>query len=162
VQLEFVQADLANPRHAAAFLAALSAYALDPMGGAAPLSDYARENLVASLQAQPHAFSVLAFADGEVAGLANCFMGFSTFACKPLVNIHDFVVLAGFRGQHIGEQLMGFVEQIARAKGCCKITLEVLEGNTIAQALYSKVGYGGYTLGDEGGHALFWQKKLIG
>ena len=55
---------------------------------------------------------------------------------------------------------MAAVEQIARDKGCCKITLEVLQGNVVAQALYGKLGYAGYVLGDEGGHALFWQKKL--
>lgn len=159
MNLEIVQADLNNPLHAQALIAALDAYARDPMGGAAPLSDHVRSNLVASLARLPHAFSVLAFVDGEVAGLANCIEGFSTFACKPLVNIHDFAVLPAYRGRGIALQLMAFIEQCALARGCCKITLEVLEGNAVAQALYRKTGFAGYALG-EGGHALFWQKKL--
>ena len=156
---DIVRADLANPVHARALLDALDAYARDPMGGGTPLSDHARANLVASLARLPSAFSVLAFVDGEVAGLANCFEGFSTFACKPLINIHDFAVLPAFRGRGIAMRLMDFIERDALARGCCKITLEVLEGNQVARALYTKAGFEGYALGD-GGHALFWQKKL--
>ena len=158
--IQIVQADLHDPRHVAALLAALSAYALDPMGGAAPLSDFARANLVPALLANPQALSVLIFVDGEVAGLANCFMGFSTFACRPLLNIHDFVILSAYRGRGLGVALMTEIEAMANARNCCKLTLEVLTGNTIAQDLYRKAGFDAYTLGDDAGHALFWQKKL--
>jgi len=44
--------------------------------------------------------------------------------------------------------------------GCCKLTLEVLEGNTVARAAYQACGYSGYELNPEIGKALFWQKKL--
>jgi hypothetical protein len=30
---------------------------------------------------------------------------------------------------------------VARQRGCCKITLEVLEGNAVAQASYGKFGF---------------------
>ncbi len=33
------------------------------------------------------------------------------------------------------------VREIARQRGCCKITLEVLEGNDVAQAAYRKFGF---------------------
>jgi ribosomal protein S18 acetylase RimI-like enzyme len=161
VNIEIVKADLSNPLHATAFIDALDAYARDPMGGGAPLSAFARENLVATLARMPGCFSVLAFVDGEVAGLANCIEGFSTFACKPLVNIHDFAVLPEFRRLGLGRRMLASVEQIAADKGCCKLTLEVLVGNKVAQALYTDAGFEGYELGD-GGHALFWQKKLPG
>ena len=62
--------------------------------------------------------------------------GFSTFACKPLLNIHDFAVLRPYRGQGIGKLMLGRVKQLAKNLGCCKITLEVLEGNTVARHLY--------------------------
>ena len=42
------------------------------------------QNLVPKLAKLPHAFSILAFVDGEAVGLLNCFEGFSTFAAKPL------------------------------------------------------------------------------
>jgi ribosomal protein S18 acetylase RimI-like enzyme len=159
VNLDIIKADLNKPLHAQALITALDAYARDPMGGAAPLSDYARENLVACLLRLPAAFSVLAFVDGKIAGLANCIDGFSTFACKPLINIHDFAVLPAYRGHGIAIRMMAFIEQVALQRGCCKITLEVLQGNAAAQALYRKAGFAGYELGD-GGQALFWQKKL--
>ena len=161
MNIEIVKADFAKPTHATAFISALDAYARDPMGGGSPLSDYARVNLVATLARRNDWFTVLAFVDGEVAGLANCLEGFSTFACQPLINIHDFAVLPAYRRLGLGRKILAFVEQLAAARGCCKLTLEVLEGNKIAQAMYTDAGFAGYELGD-GGHALFWQKKLPG
>jgi ribosomal protein S18 acetylase RimI-like enzyme len=79
--------------------------------------------------ARPQAFSVLAFDGREAVGLVNCFEGFSTFACRPLVNVHDLVVAASHRGRRVGEQMLAAVEHIARARGACKLTLEVLSAN---------------------------------
>jgi hypothetical protein len=53
-------------------------------------------------------------------GLVNCFEGFSTFACRPLVNVHDLVVAASHRGRRVGEQMLAAVEHIACARGACK------------------------------------------
>ena len=52
------------------------------------------------------------------------------------------------------------VEQIAIERGCCKLTLEVLEGNQAAQNSYQKFGFSAYELDPEMGRALFWDKKL--
>jgi ribosomal protein S18 acetylase RimI-like enzyme len=93
-------------------------------------------------------------------GLINCFEGFSTFKCKPLVNIHDVVVIDGYRGQGVSQRMMDKVEEIARQRGCCKLTLEVLEGNKPAQRAYLRYGFSGYQLDPETGHALFWEKYL--
>ena len=60
----------------------------------------------------------------------------------------------------MGKALLSALEQRGRAMGCCKITLEVLEGNAVAQGLYRKQGYEGYALDEHTGRALFWQKKL--
>jgi len=60
------------------------------------------------LAACPQAFSVLAFAGGDETtpvGLVNCFEGFSTFACRPLVNVHDVAVLGSYRGRCIAQFL---------------------------------------------------------
>lgn len=51
-------------------------------------------------------------------------------------------------------------ETIAQQRGYCKMTLEVLQANQSAQALYRKVGFAGYTLDPSQGQALFWQKLL--
>jgi GNAT superfamily N-acetyltransferase len=113
--LHIQTADYANPDHARALVSLLDAYARDPAGGASPLSDFARTNLVSALAAQPQAFSVLALDGAQPVGLINCFEGFSTFACRPLVNVHDVVVLASHRGRRVGEQMLEHVAQIARA-----------------------------------------------
>jgi len=89
-----------------------------------------------------------------------CFTGFSTFAARPLVNIHDVCVLAPHRGRGVATALFRRIEDEARARDACKITLEVLSGNHNAKRLYTSLGYGDYTLDPETGHALFWQKRL--
>ena len=154
------RADYSDPAHAAAIVAMLRMYARDPMGGGEDLSAEAQRGLIPGLQDSPSAFSVLAFIDGEPVGLANCFFGFSTFAARPLVNIHDMAVSPEHRGQGIGRKLFGAIEAIARERNACKITLEVLEGNTPAKALYASLGYGDYVLDPQQGSALFWQKRL--
>ena len=93
-----------------------------PPAAVEPLSEFARTRLVHELAARPQAFSVLAFEGaegdaGQPVGLVNCFEGFSTFACQPLVNVHDVVVLASHRGRRVGERLLAEVERIARTAG---------------------------------------------
>jgi ribosomal protein S18 acetylase RimI-like enzyme len=161
--LTLCQADYANPQHMHALLNLLDAYAQDPMGGAEPLSEFAKANLPRELNARPNLFSVLAFDEasgGLPVGLINCVEGFSTFACRPLVNVHDVVVLASHRGQGVAEAMLGLVEQLARARGACKLTLEVLEGNQAAQKLYRRLGYDNYQLDPAMGLAQFMQKWL--
>jgi ribosomal protein S18 acetylase RimI-like enzyme len=154
------QADYRHAGDALALVSLLDAYACDPAGGGAPLSDFAKNHLPAALAARPQAFSVLAF-DGEVAvGLINCIEGFSTFACRPLVNVHDVAVLPSHRGRRIGELMLTHVELLARERGACKLTLEVLQGNRSALALYVRQGFAPYQLDPALGDARFMQKKL--
>ena len=161
MDINVVKADYLNPQHAKDLGDLLNIYALDIMGGGAELADSIQDNLAASLAKVPHAFSILAYVDGKPAGLVNCFEAFSTFKCQPLVNIHDLAVDARFRGLGISQLMLKKVEEIALAKGCCKITLEVLEGNKIAQNAYLKWGFDGYELDPEQGKAMFWQKSLF-
>lgn len=158
-----VRVDYQNPEHAQAVVAMLDAYASDPMGGGEGLSAYAKAHLVPALAARPQAYSVLAF-EGEQddlpVGLVNCIEGFSTFACRPLVNVHDVAVLARCRGQRIGERMLALAEDIARERGACKLTLEVLSGNQGAVTLYRRIGFENYQLDPAMGHAGFMQKWL--
>lgn len=164
--LRVCRADYANPVHAAALVGLLDAYARDPMGGGDPLSKFAKDNLIAALAARPQAFSVLAFDDadgvggGLPIGLVNCIEGFSTFACQPLVNVHDVAVLPAYRGQRVAEKMLALAEEIARERGACKLTLEVLPGNAGAIKLYHRVGFASYQLDPAMGQAQFLQKWL--
>ncbi len=152
--------DYHNPQQARELLDLLNAYAEDPTGGGTPLPEATRANLAPALAAFPGAFSVIAYHDEAPVGLINCFMGFSTFAAQPLVNLHDVVVLAGFRKQGIAQQMLKHVEALARERGCCKLTLEVLAHNHPARTAYERFGFQGYELDPELGSALFFQKKL--
>jgi ribosomal protein S18 acetylase RimI-like enzyme len=104
---------------------------------------------------------VLAFDGATPVGLVNCIEGFSTFACKPLVNVHDVAVVASHRGQRVGEQMLALAEQIAIQRGACKLTLEVLNGNLSALKLYERIGFAHYQLDPAMGHAVFLQKWLV-
>jgi ribosomal protein S18 acetylase RimI-like enzyme len=159
-QLRICQADYNNAVHASALVHLLDAYAQDLAGGGEALSEFVKNHLVKELAARPQAFSVLAFEAGQPIGLINCIEGFSTFACRPLVNIHDVVVLPGHRGQRVGEQMLTLVDQIARERGACKLTLEVLQGNTSAIKLYERMGFAGYQLDPAMGYAQFFHKWL--
>ncbi len=155
-----VRARYDDAAHADALVALLDHYARDPAGGGAPLGDFARENLVRELAARPFVFSVLAF-DGETpVGLVNAIEGFSTFACRPLVNVHDVVVRDSHRGRGIAARMFAEVEAIARERGACKLTLEVLEGNAAARTLYERLGFAGYQLDPAMGRAQFLHKWL--
>jgi len=160
IVLDIIDADFTNPAHGDMVVALLDEYARGPMGGGQPLSDYARANLAAELARRPAAGALVALQDGVPAGLAIYFEGFSTFACKPLLNLHDLMVSERFRGRGIARQLLAALDERAARRGCCKITLEVLQGNEPAKALYRKIGYQGYELAGDAGQAMFWQKKL--
>jgi len=157
-----VLADLSAPDHAQAIIRLLNDYAQDPMGGGAALSVFTQANLIAELQKRPGVYVVLAWDADQPVGLAVCFEGFSTFACKPLLNIHDLMVATPYRGRGIAKQLLAHAESIALSLGCCKLTLEVLAGNTPAQAAYRRFGFAGYELNPALGQALFYEKKLGG
>ncbi|WP_240914142.1 GNAT family N-acetyltransferase [Microbulbifer harenosus] len=159
-QLEMVLVDYRDQKQAADLLALLDEYARDPFGGGEPLPDICHRELVERLAAFPGAFSVIAYRGEQPLGLANCFMGFSTFLCKPLVNIHDVVVSDAARGQGVCTRLLEKVAQEARERGCAKITLEVLEKNHPARAAYRKCGFRPYALDEEYGQAEFWQRYL--
>jgi GNAT superfamily N-acetyltransferase len=158
--IDVVLADYRNTGHAAALVDLLDAYACDPAGGGTPLEAAVRAGLPAALAARPQAFSVLAYDGPQPVGLINCIEGFSTFACQPLVNVHDVVVLASHRGRRVAQQMFTRVEQEARARGACKLTLEVLSGNESALRSYEREGFMNYQLDPAFGHAVFLQKKL--
>ena len=158
--MRILQANYSDTLHAKAIVQLLDAYAQDPAGGGTPLSDFAKANLINELAKRPQAFTVLAFDADAPVGLVNCIEGFSTFACKPLVNVHDVVVLTSHRGQRVGEQMLALAEQIAMQRGACKLTLEVLSGNHSAIKLYERIGFASYQLDPAMGSALFLQKWL--
>jgi GNAT superfamily N-acetyltransferase len=158
--ITIIEADLTRADHSAAVLELLNAYSMEPMADGAPLAESTRQELIPALQRHPTTLVFLAWRDAEPVGLAICFLGFSTFAARPLVNIHDFFVSPKFRGLGVARQLLAAVENRARELGCCKLTLEVFENNQRAKAVYSAAGFAQSMYSPEGGGALFYSKPL--
>ena len=160
MKIKVIEVDYSDSWQARDLVSLLSVYAQDPMGGGKALDDYVVSHLVSELEKRPYAFSVLCYVDGVPVGLINCFEAFSTFSCKPLVNIHDVIVIKEFRGHNISQSMLSKVEEIAIHKGCCKLTLEVLSKNEAARSSYTKFGFSDYELDPEMGTAQFWQKLI--
>ena len=160
MKIDIFEADLNNPEHAKVLVFRLNQHAQDPMDGNEALSEYTQQNLVAEIKKRDAVHVILAFADGTPAGLINVIEGFSTFACKPLLNIHDVMVDEPFRGLGLSRKMFDKVEQLAHELDCCKLTLEVLDNNTVAKTAYENFGFQGYQLVPEFGQAVFMEKKL--
>jgi len=158
--IQCIIVDYQNPQHARDLVFLLNSYALDPMGGGEALPQTVQEGLPLALAQRAHAMSILCYVDDQPAGLINTFEGFSTFKCKPLINIHDVVVHSEFRGLKLSQVMLDYLEKVAREKGCCKLTLEVIEGNKVAQNAYKKFGFSGYEMDPQFGQAMFWEKPL--
>jgi ribosomal protein S18 acetylase RimI-like enzyme len=155
--IHILQADLTSLRHQKDIVALLDTYAQDPMGGGEPFSDEVKKRLIPGLRAHPGAYVFLAYRtrlDGgeEAVGLANCFLGFSTFAARPLINIHDLAVTPGARRMGVGKALLDSVCAKAKELGCCKVTLEVRDDNPAARKLYTDYGFN-----DGGVPHRFWK-----
>lgn len=139
--VEVIEADLAIAEHQQAIVGMLNDYAQDPIITGKPLPEKVQANVIAGLQEIPTTTVLLAILGDQAVGIAVCFLGFSTFAAKPLLNIHDLAVSKDFRGQGIGSKLLAGVEGKARRLGCCKITLEVHENNGPARSAYQSAGF---------------------
>ena len=160
MKIKVIEADLGDPLHAEAVITILDSYAKEPVGGGKPLSDEVRARLIPELQQLDKLMILLAIQEGTPIGVAVCFIGFSTFAARPLVNVHDLAVLPEFRGMGAGQLLLESLHERAEKLGCCKITLEVREDNSGAHALYKRLGYNDYKPSDRPVTTFFLEKHL--
>jgi ribosomal protein S18 acetylase RimI-like enzyme len=160
-QTPFVrEARLDDPDDRRAVTELVDAYAQDPLASRQRLPDEVRARLADGLRNHPTTIVFLAIDKGKPAGVAVCFLGFSTFAARPLINVHDLAVLAGSRRRGLGRLLLRHVEMKARELGCCKVTLEVREDNSAARALYRHVGFDDARFGGDTAPVQFLEKQL--
>jgi len=151
-----IEADLGNEAHQQAIIQLINVYRTDPMGGELPpIIPELSEQLLLGLQQLPTSFVHLAYETGSYTGMAICFIGFSTFHARQLINIHDLIVLPQSRGKGIGRMLLTSIETKARQMRCCKVTLEVRTDNGVAQHLYKACGF---SAGES--PMYFWTKTL--
>lgn len=159
-EAEVIEAQLALPEHQRAVVAMTAAYAMDVMGNGGPLPPDVLARLVPALREHPTTLVFLAYVAGEPVGIATCFVGFSTFAARPLINVHDLSVLPEHRGRGIGRALLEAVEQKARERAYAKVTLEVQEHNSQARRVYEAAGFTQALCDTDAGGALFYAKSL--
>ena len=160
--MNIVRVDLDDAGHTAALVALLDHYANDPMGGGTPLPNSVKARLPAALKAAPHYLGWIAWIDQRAAGLINCFTAVSTFRAQPNMNIHDIIVHHDFRRRGVARALLQTVDREAQQRGCCKVTLEVLQGNQPALDAYRQAGFAPYGLDPKMGSAQFFEKKFYG
>lgn len=149
-----------DPVHTSALVYLLDQYARDEAGLGEGLPETVKDKLPQVLSARSNYLGWIAWVDGQPAGLVNAFEGISTFRAEPNLNIHDIVVVAQFRRRGLASALLAAVETEARARGCCKLTLEVLQGNKPAYDAYLRAGFAPYGLDPRLGNAMFLEKKF--
>jgi ribosomal protein S18 acetylase RimI-like enzyme len=156
LQIRFANFD--DPNDGKIVLELLNMYASDLLGGGIPLAPDVQERLIPDLRRHEDCRTFLAFYATQPVGLAICFLGYSSFNARPLLNIHDLAVAPQVRGRGIGRALLRAIEDEARRCGCCRLTLEVRADNTIARRLYEDFGF---DPGDPASDAMsFWKKPL--
>lgn len=139
--VSFCFCDYTNEVHCSQLAYLINHYISDPMGGGTPLTPLQQLRMVDGLANHPASFVLFILANDQIAGLATCFINFSTFKAKPYINIHDIIIEKEHRGNGYGKLLLRKIELIARERKYCKITLEVREDNYSAQNLYKELGY---------------------
>jgi ribosomal protein S18 acetylase RimI-like enzyme len=157
-QISVIAANLADPAHASALVELFDLYMRDPMEGGTPMPPEVRHKLVPGLRAHPACHVFIAYHGNDPVGFAICFLGFSTFNARTLLNIHDISVTPALRGRGVGMAILEKVEAAARELNCCRITLEVREDNHVARGLYRKFGFAQSTIGNV--RQQFWVKPL--
>ena len=157
--MKIILANLDLPAHQQAIISLLDMYCRDEFGSGKPLPDDTKHGLIEGLR---HARGICFLAEtgsptdtSEFIGLALCLPSFSSFRAKPIINIHDIAVAPGHRGKGVGKALLQGVEKEARHRGCCKVTLEVRDDNTIAKAAYLRAGFK-----PTSPETLFWAQEL--
>lgn len=133
--------DFGRAQDSARYLALLDAYARDPMGAGRPLSAEVLERVPRDLARHPGAYCLLAEHGAMAVGFATCFLGYSTFQARPLLNIHDIAVVREWRGRSVARDLLVSIADLGRDLGCCRITLEVREDNPTACRVYARAGF---------------------
>lgn len=138
----------------------INGFALSSAGGGEAMDPIRLKELPDQLAQCPTYIGLLAHLDDKPVGLLNAFWSVSTFKARPLINIHDITVTPVAQGRGIGALLITELERIGLAMDCCKLTLEVLEGNSGASALYERLGFEFYKLDPANGRASLMVKQL--
>lgn len=118
-----------------------------------------KENIVEELCQLPYFIGFIAYQGNKPVGFAVCLESFSSYRCKKVLNIHDFMISKQCRGKGYGKILLKGIESFSRENDYLKITLEVDDNNHSAQKLYASCGFEDHQVKLKG--LLHWQKYVI-
>jgi ribosomal protein S18 acetylase RimI-like enzyme len=84
---------------------------------------------------------LLAEFDDAVVGFALMYPGWSSLRMAPILQLSDLFVDPAARAQGAGRMLMEACEAFGVARGAVRLQLETQRTNTVAQALYTELGW---------------------
>jgi GNAT superfamily N-acetyltransferase len=90
---------------------------------------------------QPQFEALLAFIDGEPAGVALFHARFSTWVGRPCLYLEDLYVCDNARGRGVGRRLIARLARVAIDRGWGRIDFQVLDWNP-ARRFYERLGLG--------------------
>ena len=120
--LAFKKVDFDNSEDLSGFTMLLKHYSADPAGGGERIAEEHIQDTIHGLAERHYAHSFLAHLDNRAVGLVTCFESFSTFWAKPILNIHDFVVLKSYRNQGIAQKMLTGIESSQKERLCKNYT----------------------------------------
>jgi len=77
----------------------------------------------------------------DSAGFTQLYPSLSSVSMRPIWILNDLFVAADARGSGVGRKLMDRARDFARLSGAVRLELTTERTNTVAQSLYSAVGY---------------------
>lgn len=158
--MEIAELNLAEPDGVEKFTQLLDAYCRTPNGGGVALSDEVRNRLFNVMPQYGNVIAFLSRHQNKPAGVVFGFYNLYVFSAQPYADIQFIFVLPEFQRRGIAKKLMLAFEAKAHELGCCKVTLEVREGNEQAKALYSVLEYRRGTFGPRNDVLEFWERRL--
>ena len=159
--------DLRDPFDAQATLQILSVYHESIVGNNGPLPEEVRETVIDGLLACGNQRVFLAVESDansiefrRAIGMAVCFVNYSTFRARSLINMHDLAVHPEYQGRGIGRTILENVIRYAAENQHYAVTLEVRKDNINALKLYRKLGFAGVEENADGEAMLFGKLVL--
>jgi GNAT superfamily N-acetyltransferase len=127
----------ANPNDAQTLIQLINAMAdFDKTPRLEPMAEH---RLIRDLFEKKRFEAVLAEWQGNVAGYAAFYQGYSTFDARPTFFIDDLYVKNEYRGRHVAFELFKYLLQEAKRRDCGRVEWRVIENNEEAFGFYDRM-----------------------